>query len=431
MSELPPFFQIGPPPPELELETDDGRDEYSWRRAYDYDRDPDGPAHTQTAEAFPEAIAVDPSTAKMFACSGSPDSFRYREATRFLPLSDMTWEEARVALNRLVVDPSAGYVRLAEFALAADGYAGFVGKKGDHAAKLREALADARSKLHLCLYGTLETARSNTIRLARPITSHGKDLAANVYDVKDAATAIVQAFRANVPTAPDQWVRIARATPEQVLVALGYLRSMLATWEKRRPDAESVSNRLKSPDLPTAAEYAEAVHIADMLDFTSEKLLSLYAGIIYSMPIYRLYPGLSEAEAIDLWWPWGQSAGLIDSRPPQPSKPRKKNLDPSIVTAKRPQDVVREVMQKTGINRTTAQRLTATMRKKMRQERENRAEHLLRLGQSKSAVARAVGLSSSRISAMFKGNEWGNQAKYQKLSNEMLELSQRMRRRSQ
>ena len=125
------------------------------------------------------------------------------------------------------------------------------------------------------------------------------------------------------------------------------------------------------------------------------------------MPIYRLYPGLSEAEAIDLWWPWGHSAGLIDSRPPQPSKPRKKNLDPSIVTAKRPQDVVREVMQKTGINRTTAQRLTATMRKKMRQERENRAEHLLRLGQSKSAVARAVGLSSSRISAMFKGNEWG------------------------
>ena len=91
--------------------------------------------------------------------------------------------------------------------------------------------ASGREKqVHLCLYGTLETARSNTIRLARPITSHGKDLAANVYDVKDAATAIVQAFRANVPTAPDQWVRIARATPEQVLVALGYLRSMLATW---------------------------------------------------------------------------------------------------------------------------------------------------------------------------------------------------------
>ena len=27
---------------------------------------------------------------------------------------------------------------------------------------------------------------------------------------------------------------------------------------------------------------------ADMLVFNSEKLLSLYAGIIYSMPIYRL-----------------------------------------------------------------------------------------------------------------------------------------------
>jgi hypothetical protein len=35
----------------------------------------------------------------------------------------------------------------------------------------------------------------------------------------------------------------------------------------------------------------------------------------------------------------------------------------------RPQDVVREVMQKTGINRTTAQRMTATLRRAMRLQR--------------------------------------------------------------
>jgi hypothetical protein len=168
-----------------------------------------------------------------------------------------------------------------------------------------------------------------------------------------------------------------------------------------------------------------------MLVFISEKLLSLYAGIIYSMPIYRLYPTTSEAEAIALWWPWGHPAGLIDSRPPRPSKSRKKTLDPSIITAPEPQNIVREVMQKTGLNRTTAQRMTAGLRARMRLERKNRAQHLLRLGQSKSEVARAVGLSPSRISAMFKGNEWGNEAKYRKLSNEMLELSQRMRRRSE
>ena len=109
MSGLPSFFQIAPPPAELELETDsDDWGKYSWRHNYDYDRGPVGPTRTQTAEAFPEAIAVDPPetlrTVKLFACSGSPDSARYREATRFLPLSDMGWEQARVALNRLVVD---------------------------------------------------------------------------------------------------------------------------------------------------------------------------------------------------------------------------------------------------------------------------------------------------------------------------------------
>ena len=60
---------------------------------------------------------------------------------------------------------------------------------------------------------------------------------------------------------------------------------------------------LQPGDMPTAAEYAEALHIAEMLAFTSAKLLVLYAGVMHSMPIYRLYPATSEREAIVLWWP--------------------------------------------------------------------------------------------------------------------------------
>jgi hypothetical protein len=50
--------------------------------------------------------------------------------------------------------------------------------------------------------------------------------------------------------------------------------------------------------MPTAAEYAVALHTADMLAFTGAKLYMLYAGIMHSMPVYRLYPATSEHEAI-------------------------------------------------------------------------------------------------------------------------------------
>lgn len=167
-----------------------------------------------------------------------------------------------------------------------------------------------------------------------------------------------------------------------------------------------------------------------MLVFASEKLLSLYSGIIYSMPIYRLYPTTAEAEAIALWWPWGRPAPLlIDGSPPRPPKPHKQTLDPALITATRPQDIVREVTQKTGINRTMAQKMTAAIRAQMRNKRNNEVEYLLHQGLGKSEVARPVGLSPSRISAMFPGKEWGNEAKYQKLSSAMSDLCQRMRRR--
>jgi len=158
--------------------------------------------------------------------------------------------------------------------------------------------------------------------------------------------------------------------------------------------------------LPTAQEYAEALHTAEMLAFTGEKLTTLFAGIMHSMPIYRLHPATSEHEAIQLWWPWGRPSPLVDGGPAKPPKPRKKVLDPSIITAARPQDVVREVMQRTGINRTTAQHLTAPMRIGMRLARQRKAEALLRQGVAKAEVARSVGLSPSRISAMFKGQSF-------------------------
>jgi hypothetical protein len=60
--------------------------------------------------------------------------------------------------------------------------------------------------------------------------------------------------------------------------------------------------------MPTTAEYAEALHAADMLTFIGQKLTTLYAAIMHAVPVYRLYPATPEAEAIALWWPWASAA---------------------------------------------------------------------------------------------------------------------------
>ena len=70
--------------------------------------------------------------------------------------------------------------------------------------------------------------------------------------------------------------------------------------------------------------------------------------------------------------------------------------------------MVREVIEGTGINRTTAQRMTAGLRSGMRTDRRTKALALLRKGDS-AEVARIVGLSPSRISAMFKGRDLPDQ----------------------
>jgi hypothetical protein len=194
--------------------------------------------------------------------------------------------------------------------------------------------------------------------------------------------------------------------PDQATAALDNLRAVHAAWTARRPEADRVADLLSKErlaDVPTAAEYTEAVHIAEMLDFTGAKLSMLYAGIMHSMPFYRLHPAAPEHEMIASFWPWGRPLPLIDGGPAKPPKPRKAVLDPTIITATAPQRVVREVMEKTSIDRTTAQRLTAKLRAEMRSQRQGKAADMLREGATKAEVARAVGLSPSRISAMFKG----------------------------
>jgi hypothetical protein len=408
MSELPFGFTIGPPVPELRLGKDRNDAGYDWRSSYGQRI---ALGEIEAAKAFPQPVEVSPEE-QMFGCSGSLDSSRYHEATKFRAMSEMGWEEARIALNRLVVPlrydrgKVSQYVALAEFALTATGFTGFVGRRGEHGVKLREELGDARNILSRRLDTMLQEAERNAAQLSRPITLHGVDMR----DSHEAfATAIVRAFWALVPSgAAEKWVRIVEATPDQAVSALDHLRATMATWEERRPVAAGILGRLSGDDTPTAAEYAEAIHIADMLVFTSTKLLTLYAGLMHSMPIYRMYPAISEQEAIALWWPWGRPVPLVDSVPPRPPKPRKQQLDPSIITAKRPQDVVREVMQKTGINRTTAQRMTASMRAKMRSDRQRQARWLLMEGLTKAEVARRVGLSPSRLSALFRGERFSD-----------------------
>jgi hypothetical protein len=411
MSELPSFVTIAPPPAELQLGEDvDGR--FDWPRAGQRS----ALSAVQASKAFPAPVEAGAAealrTEKMFACSGSPDSSRYQEATKFRPMQGMGWEEARVALNRLV-EPvqrdrgqSSQYVALAEFALTAIGFDGFDGRRGEHAVKLRDALGVAAGILHQRLNALLQEAERNVAQLSRPITLHGYRPGSD----ESFANAVVRAFWTVAPTPAGEWVRVVEATPEQVAAALDYLRATMATWDLRRPDSASILDRLRSGDPPTAAEYAEAIHIADMLVFTSTKLVTLYAGLMHSMPVYRLYPYLSEAEAIALWWPWGRPAPLVDGAPPRPPQPRKRLLDPSLITATRPQDVVREVMQKTGINRTTAQSMTASLRAQMRRERQYQARRLLLDGLTKAEVARRVGLSPSRISALFKGEQFSGRA---------------------
>jgi len=88
-------------------------------------------------------------------------------------------------------------------------------------------------------------------------------------------------------------------------------------------------------------------------------------------------------------------------------------------------------MARTGINRITAQRMTASLRAEMRERQQSMARGLLHQGKSKAEVARRVGLSPSRISALFKGNTYKEQAaRYDELMaacRQIEEISRRMK----
>lgn len=397
---LPPDVIILPPPPESGLGEQQAPSWQSYR-----DDDERGPNAMERARQFPERAPAEDTSERLFACSGSIDSAHYREATQYRTLTDMTWPEARVALNRLVVAATPSYgrrvrvtaadcVALAEFALAAAGFEGFQGRKGDNAVKLRTELGEAISRLRL---GRLHECLSGADKLAaiaaKPITAC---LSAERWGKN-------HELWASVPTAADTWVTIIEATAEQATAALDFLRATLATWQERRPFAAEIFERLDTSDpLPTAEDFAEALHIAEMLSFTGEKLTTLYAGIMHSMPVFRLYPAATDHEAIALWWPWGLI--IADRKPPRPQAATAAHvLDPALITTTRPSDVVKEVMAKTGMSRNTAQRLTAALRADMRRERVWDARALLLNGMTRAAVAREVGLSPSRISALLKG----------------------------
>jgi hypothetical protein len=360
------------------------------------------------ATVFPEHLETgtpEELVGKDYACSGSPDSRSYREATQFRVLTDMDWTQARTALNRLVTNIQKNYpyydgrtvstrelVALAEFALTAQNF-DFVGKKGEAAPKFRQELAHAITVL---LHAPLVRRLANWAKAARIIERPIAD------SMRDDWPDDNNELRAMVPTPDGAFVKLIDALPEQAFASLEYLRAMLADRGKQRPFADNVAARLTKGDV-TAQEYTAAIGTADTLEFLGKKLVALYAGIMHSMPIYRLYPATSERQAIDLWWPWGRVMPLVDGGPSKAPTTRKKVLDPSIIQATRPQDVVREVMERTGINRTTAQRMTADMRAGMREKRKAKALAMLRRGKTKAEIARTFGLSPSRVSAMFKG----------------------------
>src|SRR3954467_6792960 len=102
-SSLPPGVTIAPPPAALKLDRDDAYN-YPWLHRDDDGSNQRGLTAVQAATAFPERVAVEGEemlrTTKLFACSGSVNSTRYREATLLRAMPEMGWEEARVALNR-------------------------------------------------------------------------------------------------------------------------------------------------------------------------------------------------------------------------------------------------------------------------------------------------------------------------------------------
>jgi hypothetical protein len=175
--------------------------------------------------AFPERLTTGTPqelTAKLYGCSGSLDTTRYKEVAKLRDMAAMDWADARVALSRLVAEVREDYsyrrrrreastrdlIALAEFALTARGF-DFLGKKGENAPKFRKELADAVGLfLHPPLNERL-TASTNTAKItAKPVTETMSD----GWEPNDA-------LQAKVPISDGVYARIINSTPEQAFLA--------------------------------------------------------------------------------------------------------------------------------------------------------------------------------------------------------------------
>lgn len=395
---------ILPPPPELQLregcrhDAAEEADDYPDWRQQNRRRD-------ARADAFPELCATEGPealAAKLYGYSGSVETRRYARATKFSDMAGLDWSAARVALNRLVRwihddrrnGPEAAHcVALAEFALTARGF-DFAGLKGESAPRFRKERTDAVRTLAYRLLKHLQSADERGEKLTRPL--------AEMWPVTERWPPN-QVLDATVPLAADRWVRVTEATGDQALASLSFLRATWAAWCARRPTADDVRERLDADAAVTALEYAEALHIGAMLEFTGERLVTLLNAMRHSMPIYRRFPHASEQDAVAAWWPWGPA---MAGGPPRPSGDKATKLDPSIITATKPADVIREVMEKLGVSRVLAGKLTKDIRATMRRERKATAREMLWQGVPRAEVAKAVGISPSRLGEIFKGRKF-------------------------
>jgi hypothetical protein len=362
---------------------------------------------TELPEALP-VIEPEEVADTMFATSGGMDTVNYQPATVHRTLDTMSWPEAVVACRRLLSAASSykgttlDYVRLAEFSLAVEhlmaGEArdkdrrAFLGPKGDNTGKLRDNLSGARVVMHKPLADNLGRAKSARQTFDHPIMR-----------------CMSHMWKANavlgvaIPMPDGRFVRVNHMRGHQVIAGLAHIRSMVAEHERDAVFARDVDARLMAGEPVTSQDYATALNTAVALCFYATKLEAFYRAIMHSMPVYRLHPATSEAEAIEAWWPWGRAVPLIDGGPAKPPRTRKKLLDPALITANRPDEVVKQVMALAGTNRITAQRMSKALRDRMRHDRKAKAVALLREGKSRAAIAKELNLSASLISKLLKG----------------------------
>ena len=182
----------------------------------------------------------------MFACSGSPDSSRYREATKFRAMCEMGWEEARIALNRLV---EPGTPRENEPVCRSRGIRPHCDRLYRLCRPAGRACGKTARRAWRCEGDPARpperpASRSGEQRRAALPSDNAARRRRHAARPESFANAIVRAFWTLAPTPAGEWVRVVEATADQAVAALDYLRATMATWDARRPVSASVLDRL-------------------------------------------------------------------------------------------------------------------------------------------------------------------------------------------